>query len=188
MPEWSKDVFRLRRNHRWKTKPGYVIFVADRGAVRFDIPEDWVVIPGQGAVELHDRQPPDDDCLLQVSVMYLPKGIDLSALPVTTLLEETLKAESRGPITRRDEVVGVRIPGLELACTELWFIDPKENREAVSRWCMARAKGIQPLISMDFWRDDTERFSPVWNEILRTLRVGEFIRDPTMGPEDPKPS
>ena len=57
--------------------PGYNIFVADRGAVRFDFPRDWIIEPGEnGSIKFHDKKPPDDDCTLQITVMYLPDGVD----------------------------------------------------------------------------------------------------------------
>ena len=44
--KWKKDTLKLKKDHLWKAKPGYTIFVADRGAVRFDIPQGWIVEPG----------------------------------------------------------------------------------------------------------------------------------------------
>lgn len=186
MADWVHQAFRLRKNHRWKTKPGYKTFVADRGAVRFDFPADWVVIPIQGGtIEFRDQQPPDDVCVLQFTLMRLAEGVNWTGLPLPDLLRQTLSTPGRGEVIWRDEVVGVRLPNLEVTCTEYWYIDPDENREACCRWCIARAGNILPLLSIDFLRDDTDRFAPVWNEILRTLRLGEFIRDPTLGPERP---
>ena len=180
MAKWSKKEFRLRENHRWKAKPGYKIFVADRGAVRFDYPADWVVLPGEDSIKLYDRQPPDDNCLLQVSVMYLPVAIDWSDLPMTYLLGEALKADERGTLSR-GPVHHVRRPELELAWTEFRFFSTNEQREACSRACLARGAGIQPFITLDFWPEDTERLDPVWNEVLRSRRLDEYVKDPTRG-------
>src|SRR5262249_23366387 len=35
----------LPENHGWRSQPGYLIFVANRGEVRFDYPEDWIIGP-----------------------------------------------------------------------------------------------------------------------------------------------
>lgn len=177
--KWNKQVLKLKENHGWKAKPGYKIFVADRGAVRFDIPQDWVMTPESDSIKFHDRTPPDDDCLLQVSMIRLPPGIDWSTLPLPYLLQEAvIKDDPRGIISQ-GEIVQVQRPDLEMAWVETRFIDPVEKREACSRSCLARGSNIQPLITMDFWLDDTEKFTPVWDEVLRTLVLGDYIEDPT---------
>src|SRR5690242_13149408 len=108
MAEWSKKTLKLPEDHGWEVKPGYNIFVADRGAVRFDFPEDWVIVPVERSIRLHDRQPPDDNCTLEVSVMYLP-DIDWSGLSLRPLLQEVLKDDSRG-VVATGEIVEERRP------------------------------------------------------------------------------
>ena len=179
MAKWSKKVFKLKDDHGWKAKPGHKIFVADRGAVRFDYPADWVVIPGTDSIKFHDRQPPNDNCLLQLSVLYLPAiGVDWSSLPLTQLLEEAIKSDQRGVLSQ-GEVVHVRRPDLELAWTETRFLDPTVRREACSRSCLARRSNIQPFLTMDYWPEDAARFVPVWDEVLRSLQLGVYVKDPT---------
>ena len=148
MAKWNKKVLKLKENHGWRAKPGHKIFVADRGAVRFDIPQDWIMEPGSDSIKFRDRQPPDDNCLLQVSVIHLPPGIDWSSLPLTRLLEEALQGDTRGMISQ-GEIIYEQRPDLELAWTETRFIDPAEGREACSRSCLARGSNVQPFITMD---------------------------------------
>ena len=179
--QWDKQSFNLPAAHGWKAKPGYKIFVADRGAVRFDFPEDWVVVPGKDSIGLHDRPPPEDDCVLKVSVMRLPpiKG-GWDQLPLERLVREVVQNDSRGA-TGGQDITAVRRDDLELAWAEVGFIDPIEKRPALSRCCLARARNIQPLITMDFWETDREKFAPVWDEVLRTLRVGVPLGDRRRG-------
>jgi len=179
--KWEKHSFKLPAQHGWKAKPGYKIFVADRGAVRFDFPEDWVVVPGKDSIGLHDRRPPEDEVVLKVSVMHLPpiKG-GWGQLPLENLVREAVRHDSRGS-TGGDDIRTVQRGALELAWTEVRFIDPNEKRPALSRTCLARARNIQPLITMDFWETDVEKFGPVWDEILRSLRVGVAYGDPRRG-------
>jgi hypothetical protein len=178
MAKWKREILKLQENHGWKAKPGYKIFVADRGAVRFDFPEDWVFIPGKDSMKFHDRQPPDDDCLLQVSVIHLHPRIDWSRLPLAQLLEAAIEGDSRG-VTSTRPLTRVERPDLELVWTETSFIDPVERREARSRTCLARGSNVQPLITMDFWPEHAARFVPVWDEVLRTLVLGDYVEDPT---------
>jgi hypothetical protein len=179
MTKWEKEVLKLKKNHTWKSRPGHRIFVAGRGAVRFDFPQDWVVIPDADSIKLHDRQPPDDDCRLAVSYIHLPE-IDWSGLPISELVRQVVEGDERG-IIAQGEMHEVRRPDLELAWTEVTFIDPAEGREARSRICLARGSNIQPLITFDFWADDAARFAPVWDEVLRSLQLGMYIEDPTRG-------
>src|SRR5207249_3004642 len=116
-PKWDKQVLRLQPNHTWRCQPGYKVFVAGRGDVRFDVPQDWVFEPGKSSFCFFDRSPPDDDCRL----------------------------------------------------------------EASSRACLARGANIQPLITLDYWLDDAQRVEPVWDEVLRTLQLGQYVKDPTRG-------
>jgi hypothetical protein len=180
MPQWKKHPLTLKDDHTWKAKPGYRIFVADRGAVRFDIPEDWVLVPGKDSFSFHDRQPPKDDCRLEMSYLRLPPLVDWSKLPLSVLFEHLVDGDPRAPF-HKSETYTVERPDLELVWVEIMFIDPAEKREARSRLCLARAMDIQPCITMDFWPEDAERVSPVWDEVLRSLQLGVYVKDPTRG-------
>ncbi|MBE9014483.1 hypothetical protein IQ250_30285, partial [Pseudanabaenaceae cyanobacterium LEGE 13415] len=72
-PEWIKETLEIDKNHGWQSKPGYKIFVAGRGAVRFDVPQDWHFEPDEKSFRFHDATPPNDDCRLEVSYNHLPK-------------------------------------------------------------------------------------------------------------------
>lgn len=179
MANWDKDVLKLKKNHTWKAKPGYRIFVADKGAVRFDFPDNWVVLPDDDSIKFHDKQPPDDDCRLAVSYMRLPP-IDWSGLPLSQLVQSVVDGDERGVIAQ-GKMHDVKRPDLELAWTEVTFIDPVEKREARSRICLGRGSNIQPLITMDYWTTDADKFTPVWDEVLRSLQLGVYVQDPTRG-------
>ena len=180
MPKWERKVLRLKEKNYWKAKPGYSIFVADRGAVRFDIPSSWVFTPGGDAITLHDKKPPDDDCRLQLTITQLPPGVDPSPLSVTELL-----AHASGGYDEREieqgELVYVRRADLDLAWREIRWMDREQQREARSRHCLARGGNILPLFTLDFWPEDIARINPIWDEILRSLRLGEYVSDPRKG-------
>lgn len=172
---------RLKADHKWKAKPGYKIFVADRGAVRFDFPGDWTVTPGPDAIKFHDRPPPDDNCVLQVTVFHLPPDVDWSSLPVAELLRSVNSDDDEQRVISRGEIVAIRRGNVDLAWMETRLIDPGENREAYSRTCLARGANVQALISLDFWPEDAAHLAPVWDEVLRSLRLGEYVKDPRTG-------
>jgi hypothetical protein len=181
MAKWSKRSLKLRPNHLWQANPGYKIFVADRGAVRFDVPEAWVIVPDaeSGSIKFHDKQPPDDDCTLQLSVFRLPP-IDWSGLPLRKLITDLTAKESRGVLSRGG-VVDVSKGPLEACWTEVRFRDDREGREAYSRTLLARKADVQALITFDYWADDAPRLRPVWDEVLASLRLAQTIGDPTLG-------
>lgn len=182
MPKRNKETYKLRKNHRWRAKPGHKIFVADRGAVRFDYPEDWVFMPEAETIEFRDAQPPDDTCGLQVTIIPLPPGIDWSELPLAGLLEQSLEGSAEGVVSR-SPVRHAKPAGTEVVWVETRFVDPEENREAISRTGMARDPKNHLVMTLSYWPEDAERLAMVWDEILATLRLGEYIRDPTRGPE-----
>jgi hypothetical protein len=180
MVDWDREDLKLRKGHSWRAAPGCRIFVADRGAVRFDFPQDWVVVPESDCIKLHDKAPPDDDCTLAVSYMRLPP-IDWAGLPVASLVETANEGDERpiydfGPIHERRKGL------MAIAWREMRFIDPNGNREARSRLCLAREGRIQALITFEFWADDEEPSNKVWETVLETLQLGESISDPTGGP------
>ncbi|MBA3443192.1 MAG: hypothetical protein H0T92_25380 [Pyrinomonadaceae bacterium] len=179
MANWNKQTLKLKKNHTWTAKPGCRIFVADQGAVRFDIPQDWVVIPDSDSIKFHDRQPPDDDCTLAFSYMRLPP-IDWSGLPLSQLVQQIVDGDTR-EITFQGKMHTAERPDLEIAWTEVVFIDPVEHRQARSRICLGRGSNIQPLITFDFWEEDAARCGQVWDDVLRSLELGMKIEDPTRG-------
>ena len=188
MAEWENKTLRLKDGHGSQPRPGYKALVADRGAVRFEYPEDWVVVPDEtGTLKLHDRQPPDDDCTLQMTVFYLNPEIDWSRLPLPPLVEKLLEDDSRFLLDRA-EVVSYRQGRVDVSWSEVRFMDPQEARPAYSRICLARFRDIQPLITFDFWENDAIRCRAAWETVLATLRLGEAISnsdldsDSTVGP------
>jgi hypothetical protein len=183
MLRWKREVLGLAEGHGWSARPGHKIFVADQGAVLFEFPASWVVRPGPDFIEIWDREPPDADCVLAVSYMRLP-DFDWSELPLSGLLAHGLEADDRERIDQGPVLEATR-PGMELAWTEILVIDPKAKREARCRVCLARGSNIQSLISFDFWPEDTERFSPVWDVVVSSLELGLHIQDPTWGRQVP---
>lgn len=197
MPKWERRRLRLKKNHGWKSEPGCQIFVADRGAVRFDLPRGWVVQPGKkGSIKFMDRKPPDDDCTLEMSIFYLNEQIDWSGLQVARLVEELAKKkpgddgepafddngepyEEPSEILEELPVTEFQRDGMSAAWNGSRYIDPKEDREAQSRLLIARKWDIQPLITYAFWSDQEEEKVRAWNILLKTLILGDFVEDPT---------
>ena len=174
------DELRLRSRHGWRARSGCKIFVADRGAVRFDYPQDWVVSPDDDSVKLYDKEPPDDDSRLAVSyVRLLP--IDWSGLPVAALVEAGMGGDKR-PIDTWGPIREARRGDLELAWREMSYLDSAEKREARSRMCIARRSTLQCLITFDFWAADLDECGAAWETVLETLELGEFVADPRRGP------
>ncbi len=58
MPGWERRTYKLDANHKWKARPGCQIFVADWGAVRFDVPRGWVPVPVEGNAHLQQKLRP----------------------------------------------------------------------------------------------------------------------------------
>jgi hypothetical protein len=178
MSGWERRVYKLDANHKWKAKPGYQIFVADWGAVRFDFPHGWLTTPSKTSIKFHDKQPPDDDCVLEVSVTHLAP-LDWSDLSLAFLLREAAGKDMPGPVTKEGEIVEEKRGDLEIAWKGTRWLDTKETREAWSYICLARRKLTQVLITYDYWQDDEPRFGEVWGNLLESLRVGE--QPPGMG-------
>lgn len=175
MAIWRHQVHPLPADHRWTARPGHRIFVADRGAVLFEFPRAWVVAPGPERLEILDRPPPGDRCRLAASYLRLPDA-DWSGLPLSRLLVDAI-AEVDEDIIGRGPVIEMARAGLELAWSELRFVDPEERRQARSRLCLGRGSNIQSVITLDFWPEDEARVAPVWEAVLGSLRLGVQLND-----------
>ena len=179
MTKWKKQTLKLKPQHSWQARPGYRIFVADRGAVRFDIPQTWILEPDTASIKFFDAAPPDDNCRLEMSCTRLPP-IDWSGLPLAQLLQDVVAGDHREVIST-GEIVSINRRDLRLVWTELRFRDPVEEREAYSRILLGLGGNVQCLITLDYWPEDAERARPVWDEVVRTLQLGVYIADPTTG-------
>ena len=63
--DFEEHTISLPENHGWKSSPGYLIFVANKGEVRLDYPENWII----------DRTPPGNgmpDTLPSAPAVVLP--------------------------------------------------------------------------------------------------------------------
>jgi hypothetical protein len=177
--KWVKETLELSDNHNWSSTPGCKVFVAGRGAVRFDVPGDWHFEPQEKSFRFTDKKPPDEDCCLEVSFNLLPQA-DFSEFPLGATLKKIAKDDSRNVI-ECGEVVRLKRQTAKIVWIELKFIDSEENREAYSRICIGLGSGVQCLITFDYWVDDADRLVPVWDTVLDTLVLGLFIRDPRTG-------
>jgi hypothetical protein len=177
--KWIKETLELKDNHNWSSKPGCKVFVAGRGAVRFDVPGDWHFEPQEKSFRFTDKKPPDEDCCLEVSFNLFPQA-DFSDFPLGATLKKIAKDDSRN-VVECGEVVRVKRQTAKIVWIQLKFIDAEENREAYSRICIGLGSGVQCLITFDYWVDDADRLVPVWDTVLETLVLGLFIRDPRTG-------
>lgn len=179
MSDWSHDSLKLKKGHSWRAPTGYKIFVGDRGALRFNYPDDWVVQPGPDSINFHDVEPPDDNCRLACSYIRLPP-IDWSDLPLSEMIKVATNGDER-ELTLTGGIINADRPDLEISWADFRFIDSNEKRPAFNRICIARGSNIQALITLDYWEEDEARLVPVWKEVIRSLELGRYIEDPTIG-------
>ena len=179
MAEFHEAVLKLQDGHTWKCKPGYKIFVLDQGVLRFDVPDDWFLEVGGTSVRFYDRQPPNDNCRLEVSL--LPHAqINWSQLPLDRLIRQSVAAGS-GDRIRNHEIQRQSRPGIDLVWVEEGFIDPNESKPARSRIAIVRGANAHALLTLDFWEADAGRVVPVWDEAMRSIDMGLKVQDPTLG-------
>lgn len=176
---WVKQTIELAEDHNWKSQPNTRIFVAGRGAVRFDVPHDWHFEPQENSFQFLDRKPPNDDCRLEVSYNLLPPA-DWTDFPLRNLLKQVVEDDSR-EANEMGEIHQLKRQTARIVWTQIGFIDPQENRPAYSRIAIGLGSGVQCLITFDYWVDDAEKFTPVWDMVMSSLVLGLFIRDPRTG-------
>ncbi|MFM6819582.1 MAG: hypothetical protein ACKPKB_25850, partial [Dolichospermum sp.] len=85
-------------------------------------------------------------------------------------------------VIARGEVIQVKRQTAKIMWCEIKFSDTQtEPREAFSRSCVGLGSNIQFLITFDYWADQAEQLIPVWDEVMRSLTLGLYIRDPRTG-------
>jgi hypothetical protein len=181
MAKWTKHEKKLKKDHGWRAKAGYNVFVADRGALRFDYPASWLVTPTEDAIEFRDRPEPDDRSVLKASVHYLNPDLDWRHVPIAKMVAELEADDPRGLYGQSPTHHETR-GDLRIAWVENRFVDPNEKREAYARTAIAIRGFIWALLTMVMWPEDYEEMDIVWREALRTLQLGVPIADPTQGP------
>lgn len=169
---------KLKNNHTWKSKPGFSICVLERGLVRFDYPNHWIVEPDESAVHLHDQPPCVESCDLGVSIFRVPAEL-VRELSLDETLQQTLASE-RKPY-QQSEIYHIERGDLEIAWLEQKYKDAEYKRDARFRVALARGATLC-LISMNYWSNRAAALESVWDEVLRTLVMGMRIADPTAGP------
>jgi hypothetical protein len=178
--QWMKETLELKPDHRWESPSGYKIFVANRGAVRFNVPQNWVFEPQEKSFKFLDNKPPKDDCCLEVSFNQLPPN-DWGQFPLKRTLKKIIEEDSRNPI-EKSKIYTVERQTARIVWAEIKFIDTQaEPREAFSRICIGLGSNVQCLITFEYWADQAEQLTPVWDEVIRSLTLGLYIRDPRTG-------
>ena len=176
--KFTKTQVSLKKDHQWTATAGFRIAALDRGAIRFEFAQDWICIPDEDSVKFYDSEPPADNCRLAVSRQSFSDGAD--RLSLDDLVIAITRDDPRG-LRRTTELNHVRRPAMELVWLEFQFTDPTLKYEARTRFCLARGAGVYALVTFDFWQEDHEKFIPLWDHVLETLTLGEFILDPTSG-------
>jgi hypothetical protein len=180
--KWTKEVFDLPGDHGWKAPDGYNVFIAGRGAVQFNVPQDWVVEPDDDSVKIKDKPTPKDDMGIAMSYYNIADMIWAHPqFPMTVIVKMMSETDKRGPIWKSDIFLEER-RDLEQAWLEIKFIDPLENREAYGRWCLVRGKRIVCLITGECWPEHKTRFEEIWREMLRSMILERHIENPFRGP------
>ena len=173
---FEKTTVLLPPMHGWKCKEGNNLFVADRGAVAFEIPHGWVVRHDQKqTLTFHDKEPPADQARISLTVFHLPpvRG-GWKKLPLEELYRAVAKQESeeqKQPPEKLDIHHEPR-PDMELIWSEkgTWN-DPENGNPIRCRQLLARARLVQSLITFDVYEEAAEQFEGVWKDLLETLKL-----------------
>ena len=193
MPEqenWKNGYLPLPPNHGWRTtSPKNSLFIVERGAVQFEFPREWIIVPSsRGTLLVQDKPYPNENMRFDVGVGQLlnADGVPLRRLGVSAdwvkPIDEAFMNDIKPPSNELLEEGRLRIasgPNFEAAWRQVAFIDKEENRKVISRTCVARANSTCGIITFDFWPEYASRANRVWRLMMATLKIGEYIEDPT---------
>ena len=179
--KFKKRDVKLKPNHHWKTPEGYQLIVLDRGAVHICFPQGWEVTPGKiTSIKLHDAAPPDDNCRMEISYFRIPP-IMSRAFPFERAMKVVENTETDLEHYDKQPPAYLRRDGLRFGWIESKYADPENGRAVCSRALLVYGNNVQVLITYDCWADEMEKFAPVWNTLLKTIRLGEYVANPATG-------
>jgi hypothetical protein len=144
-----------------------------------EIPQAWPVQVDDDSVKAFDKEPPDEDCVLAVSCHQWPAAGQKPS--VASLVRSSLESDERSFVAI-DSVVEETKIDIVLAWGQGRFIDPRFDRDACARLCIARRAEVQALLTFDFWASDLTRCDQLWSMFLATLQLGSRVADPLRGP------
>ena len=178
--KFKKRDVKLKPNHQWRTPPGYKLIVMGRGAVHICFPRGWVDHATEhGSIRLHDAEPPGDSCRMEISFFIIDVG--RAFYPFEHLVRNMGKAKTDIERLNPKEPVFSRRDGLRFGWMESNYHDPDNGRLVCSRSLLVYGHKVQALITYDCWADRVEEFEPVWNTLLKTMRLGQYVPDPSTG-------
>jgi hypothetical protein len=174
MSKWTKKTLKIKGPVPFKTRPGNNAFVANRGEVYFEIPNTWIIKPSpEGTIAFYDKEPPDDNCCMEMSTRNLNMELNWDGLPLGQMLLQTAQMD-RGEAFR-PEVHEIQRGQLQIAWLEDHFIPKNEPRPAISRWMIAKSFDVLPFFTFNFWKDDYEMADRFWTNVVETLRLAEGL-------------
>ena len=180
---WKKTEHKLAANHGWKAAPGNKICVLDRGDLQFEYPQHWHVEPDEGAIKVTDKPPPNDDCVLRVSILRFPP-LKAGHPSVPLLLQNAMV--HAGHYLDAEDIQRVPREDIEVVWGEYRDIDKKENREAIWRMAFANSKSLTRTLygfmTFGFWPEDVEKANRFWDHLLKTMIMDRPVADPIRGP------
>ena len=160
---------------------GYQLIVMDRGAVHLCFPSGWLARPSdKGSMLLCDAEPPLDDCRLEVSYWRLHPALARN-FPFERAVSEMCRTKDEAEDETSSAPFYNKRDGLRFGWVESGYPDADNGRPVHSRTLLVLGNNIQVLISYACWADETEKFLPVWKTLLKTIRLGEYVNDPSSG-------
>ena len=177
------DIRKLLPGHRWQTRAACKTIVLDRGAVQFDYPRSWVVVPNSESVAICDREPPANQSRLEVSFFRVAVP-ECEELPPAADFVDRVTSRKRenatyGPL--REEIRR----GVEVAWRDILLRAPTKRSAALFRVGIARRGSIHCLITYEYFGARRERCDEVWEELLETLMLDRSSDRPHgPGPDD----
>ena len=101
-------------------------------------------------------------------------------MPLSSLLEQGALTETR-TVVRNGGLNRIMRPPLELVWMQLRVVEGEDGREGITRMCLARGGCTQAVILCEFSPENEERLFPLWQTLLATLAVGDYIADAATG-------
>ena len=177
MSNWKKKEIKREIRIPLDLKPGYSMFYSPADDVMFNYPRTWIMSPAKeyGGVKFHDKPPPDNDMIFELTIMHCPPGLNWILMPLVNLMRDaainTAKDAKRiGPVNK------VKRDDFEMTWVEIHSIEAIQRRPMIQRSLLARTPDVQVLMTYSFWETDLEASLVVWDEIVRSLRLKEVSK------------
>jgi hypothetical protein len=120
----------------------------------------------------------DPAAVLAVSAKRI--SLPVSEIPLALYMREITEPDGSGGF-HCESICSLRRPPMEAAWVEIGYDSEFTKGHLCKRVFVGRAGSTRAIITLDFKPADRKRMEPVWDTVIETIVIGDYLEDPRTG-------